>query len=390
MAPMFLRQADSLRKLALRKLALLNLALGMLMACGSDDGGGDKPPPDGSVIADGGEGMPDASTGDASGSDANQPPLPVQCESGQMHCNGVCLGGEGESREACTLVVLGSRDRGVFSMRSTERELLYGMDEGSLMALDHAADRARSVSKVDDRFVRAAVPVGPDVYFVAGSTFDDGTLYKAPLAGGDATLVSERLFSVDQLEASGSTLYFLPSGPVGRTVHTIPLAGGEAVNTRVKAVCNMQLDKTALYTADGVLDYQLQRRPLNDLATATDLIKLGSLCTLAQDADHVYWERRLPDRLGFYIERMPKVSGAATQVVRRDQGAVAAGPVVDGGYVYWMELENDVLRRAPVAGGSIEELARIGTGDNGSILLAVHGGAAYVAVRGSLLRVRFD
>jgi hypothetical protein len=185
---------------------------------------------------------------------------------------------------------------------------------------------------------------------------DNGTIFKAPLTGGDGganTLVGN--LEDDPLDVAIDSTYVYWAGST--TIQKVPIAGGSktilAKNLTLAGVFQqpcVAVNASGVYasTATAILSVPLAG------GTPTTLASNQNPNAITADATNVYWTN-LPQGSQPGGSTVMKVAatggGTPVTLVTLTGSAVPAGIAVDATNVYWIEGLGSV-RKVPIAGGS--------------------------------------
>jgi hypothetical protein len=185
-----------------------------------------------------------------------------------------------------------------------------------------------------------AVGVAVDASYVYWATID-GTIAKAPLAGGGATVLVTGEGSPSGV-AVGSTQVYWTESTAG-TVRAVPASGGVPVSI----ASGLSNPRSIVADAEGVywaVDDAIWKLPANGGAATMLAGALASPHELATDGKDVYFsETTSPDPGSDRIARVSSQGGAVT-VVASGLGQVSA-IAVDATNAYW--LAGETLQTAP-------------------------------------------
>jgi hypothetical protein len=172
-----------------------------------------------------------------------------------------------------------------------------------------------------------------NVYWGDSST---GTVQKAALDGGGATVMASGLFFPRAVVVDATKVYW-GNGADDGTIQAVPIAGGLPVT----------------------------------LATAQD-----APLTIAADATNLYWTDSAPDAAAPAVMTVPKAGGNAKALAA--MGLTSPQSVaLDSAYVYWSDADTGEVRRLPKGGGAAETVV---SGQTGLVDIAVDAAAVYWAL----------
>lgn len=186
---------------------------------------------------------------------------------------------------------------------------------------------------------------------------ENATLLKAPILGGETTILAQNEASAGQLLVSATHLYWVIPN---QSIRALPLAGGDPVKvvSGVGSPTSLVMSSTHLYylAYDGIYRAPLEGGTASKFAEITD----GSPKALVLDSMNAYWAtnlgtgstRIMKKPLGDQLTTPP-----ITLATTRNVGDLAT----DATHVYWTEPEDSTTKgsvwKAPIAGGEAVILA---------------------------------
>lgn len=208
-----------------------------------------------------------------------------------------------------------------------------------------------------------------------------------PLAGGQSTVLATGNVSPLGLVTDSTDVFWLNSHSPTRhagLVMRVSKSGGAPVTlaSGQDYPYYLAVDASYVYWLNwGILTEPGQVMRVPKAGGATTTLASGRIypMNIALDSTHIYWSDQ--DATSSRIVRMPKAGGTVTVIVSGLSG-VADGLSVDGGYIYWGEINPDWLMRVPVTGGTPVQIA-----SNRAVSIAVDGAEIFAADSGFMYLV---
>ncbi|AUX26362.1 hypothetical protein SOCEGT47_069230 [Sorangium cellulosum] len=287
-------------------------------------------------------------------------------------CGHSCLGGACVD-SVCQPVLLGTGPEHAFDV-AVDATDAYWTSQGPEGAGDGAVSRVSLRDGGVSTPIAVAQPVprglAIDDVNVYWANSGDGTVMRAPKAGGDAVpFASEQ--SPQDIAVDGTYVYWtnfngqVMKAPVDGSGAPIELFAGPQTPDGIG------LDGAHVYWVNRT-DGEVRRAPIDGPGTASALLHDGpaNATDIAVDATHVYWTNF---ETGEVLKLSKDGSDSAPTVIAGGESS-PFGVAVDSAFVYWANNGSGEVRRAPLEGGAA---ATIATGQSGPRRIALDEAAIY-------------
>jgi len=260
-----------------------------------------------------------------------------------------------------------------------------------VMMRQHAALPPGQVTKPS--LTRISAP-GMSLYLALGeahvywSDGDGRTVFRSPLGGGPAEMVTQLDKPTHQMAVSGQTLFIRSPGDIWSFANAKLKRFAESTGRGGIVADNRNVVWTNEETGDVVAASVREDAPFRVLASGQ-----ARPYSATMDATHVYWAN---EENGTLV-RVPREGGDVEVLVRGQ--SLPSGTALDETHLYWVDRTAGAILRIPKRGGEPQIMTKVSVGSNSTALTGTHlywtssedgrvmrvpivGGVAEVMVRG--------